>query len=93
MKKIELMHSLFGRSCGTCGDCGHCIKYIGNRTYYKCDVYGASHSEATDWRKSFKACGLFNKFTAYENVYKLAKAERSEIADGQLSLFEVRKEE
>lgn len=27
----------------------------------KCTVYGATHSEASDWRKKYEACGLYNK--------------------------------
>ena len=89
MKKNELMYSIFGRGKGTCADCSHLRKYTANRTYYKCDVYGLSNSEATDWRLKYPACGIINKFTSYEDVYKLAKEEKQEIPEGQISLFEL----
>ena len=89
MRKIELMHSMFGRSGSKCKDCSHFSEHQLSRKYFKCDVYGESASEATDWRANYQSCGLFNKFTAYENVYKMAKTERSEIVDGQLSIFDM----
>lgn len=88
MKKIDLMRSMFGRDEGTCKDCSHLVRKMHSRAYYKCEVYGESASEATDWRLKYPACGLKNKFTSYENVYKLAKEEKSDIAEGQISLFE-----
>ncbi len=27
----------------------------------KCTVYGATHSEASDWRKKYVACGMYDK--------------------------------
>ena len=27
----------------------------------KCTVYGATHSEASDWRKKYVACGMYCK--------------------------------
>ena len=61
-RKIHAMHKRFG----TCGvfrskDCEHLIggKYH-NRQLYKCELYGLTHSEATDWRLSYQACGMYN---------------------------------
>lgn len=35
------------------------MEYHG-RLYYKCELYGLSHGESTDWRLSYVACGQFN---------------------------------
>ena len=61
-RKIFAMHKRFGE-CGSCRckDCSHLIsgKYH-DRTYHKCELYGLSHGESTDWRLSYVACGQFN---------------------------------
>ena len=61
-RKIQAMHKRFG-TCGVlrCKDCCHLIsgKYHDKR-YHKCELYGMSHSEATDWRLSYQACGMYN---------------------------------
>lgn len=61
-RKIAAMHKRFG-TCGVlrCKDCEHLIggKYR-DRQYYKCELYGLSHSEATDWRLANQACGMYN---------------------------------
>ena len=59
-KKIERMHEIFGREWGKkCKDCRHLSG--GVNQYKKCEVYGNSASEATDWAQSYEACGLWNK--------------------------------
>ena len=61
-RKIFAMHKRFG-TCGAfrCKDCDHLIggKYH-DRQLYKCELYGLTHSEATDWRLSYQACGMYN---------------------------------
>lgn len=60
LKKIDRMHDLFGKSPGN--QCRKCFHLIGGvNEYRKCAVYGQSVSEATDWRLSYPACGLWNK--------------------------------
>ena len=63
-RKIEAMYKLFGRYTGKqskqCKDCCNFIRKEYNRTYFKCLVYGDTDSEATDWRASYEACGMFN---------------------------------
>lgn len=62
--KIDLMHLIFGKGndgeiCKTCchlQDYGH-----HDRSYYKCECYGITASEASDWRLKYQACGLYNK--------------------------------
>ena len=64
LRKIKAMHHFYG--CDpkgrVCIECDHLIwgEYHDKR-YYKCTVYGCSHSDATDWRKSYSACGLIGK--------------------------------
>lgn len=60
--RLQAMHRRFG-TCGVlrCRDCCHLIggEWHGKR-YYKCKIYGLSHSEASDWRLSWMACGMYN---------------------------------
>ena len=61
-RKIAAMHKRFG-TCGVlrCKDCDHLISgEWHDRRYHKCELYGLSHSEATDWRLSYHACGMYN---------------------------------
>ena len=61
-RKIDAMHKRFG-TCGVlrCKDCNHLIggKYH-DRQLYKCELYGLTRSEATGWRLSYQACGMYN---------------------------------
>lgn len=60
VKKIDMMHSMFGRIEGhSCKECSNLRGSPGD--YYKCNVYGSSFSESTDWVQKWTACGLFNK--------------------------------
>ena len=63
MRKIEAMYAFYGKSeSGRCGDCPHLFEgYHHDKKYIKCRAYGLSHSEATDWRKKWCACGLMGK--------------------------------
>lgn len=62
-RKIDAMHQKYGLS--TCGRCGDCCNFLHGRYHdrylSKCAAYGLTHSEATDWRAKYLACGLFNK--------------------------------
>lgn len=62
-KKIELMHQLFGETPGhICAECDNfCSGRYHDKILRKCEVYGLTHSEATDWAKRYPACGHFNK--------------------------------
>ena len=61
-RKIHAMHKRFD-TCGVfhCATCSHLIggKYH-DRQYYKCELYGVTHGESTDWRLSNQACGMYN---------------------------------
>jgi hypothetical protein len=56
------MHRLFGEMPDKrCAECKHFISgEYHDRRLFKCELYGLTHSEATDWRKSYTACGLYN---------------------------------
>ena len=61
-RKIQVMHKRFGTCTGLlCRDCCHLItgKYR-DRKYCKCELYGMSHSEASDWKLANIACGMYN---------------------------------
>lgn len=62
-RKILAMLIHFGelKNGKTCEQCCHLKKYgWRGKNYYKCEVYGISNSEATDWRLYYPACGAFN---------------------------------
>lgn len=62
LRKIDLMHREFGFSPGhKCQYCDNLIVQEANRRYYKCEVYGVTDSEASDWRLSYDACGMYNR--------------------------------
>lgn len=63
-RKIDAMHKRFGTASGKCKDCSNLIIHTfgdKSRRVYKCELYGNSCSESTDWRISFQACGMMNK--------------------------------
>lgn len=62
MKKITLMHEIFGKGAGVCGECNNLEECYGHqKKYFKCRIYGDSNSAATDWSKSWNACGIKNQ--------------------------------
>lgn len=89
-RKINLMHQMFGTAAGKCGDCDHLVEgRYHDRMLRKCEVYGLTHSEASDWAKRWNACGLFNKETNHKNVMRLVGAKRvqpKEPLEGQIGL-------
>ena len=88
MKKCELMYARFGTEEGVCADCIHLVGCVrGNKSLYKCEVYGETHSEASDWRKKWKACGLKNKETDIRNVIHWSRNSSfsGEQIDGQIA--------
>ena len=97
-RKIAAMHLRFGvLPEKRCEDCDHLIKgYYHTKYLRKCEVYGATHSEASDWRKKYIACGLYNQPWEYgEIIHSLKgtpKADAVEIPlEGQMDLFEERR--
>lgn len=59
LKKIDAMHATYGTADGICGDCPHFLRHrYHDKVLLKCRAYGLTHSEATDWRVKYAACGL-----------------------------------
>ena len=60
-RKYKTMQQLHGVLEGkTCKTCAHCIKCrYHNKTYYKCELWYVSNSEATDIRLKNVACKKF----------------------------------
>ena len=44
-----------------CKDCANCIKTGNTTTFYKCTLFSTSHSESSDWRANWTACGKFKQ--------------------------------
>ena len=96
-RKIDAMYERFGKyGVGQCRDCRHFKKgkYHG-RILRKCDVYGMTHSEATDWSGKYAACGLYNKPYKGTTIIELLKheprrgmhGEQEVPIEGQMDLF------
>lgn len=89
-RKIDAMHHFYGYDSGFCRECPHFVERKYDRTYFKCSVYGTSHSAATDWAKSYIACGLIDKpFPADETriVTRVSKVkEDNEQLPGQIAM-------
>lgn len=92
-RKIEAMYRKYGPGpVGlTCGDCRHCFLTIPTeRRYWKCELYGNTAGESTDWVKRWPACGKFNQDSDERPVIEQLKHEprsvqREEIK-GQLKM-------
>ena len=68
LRRIEFMHATWGRrptpACGkpdTCGLCKHLYRKKFSSTYFKCNLYGNTNGEGTDWRLHWTACGKFEQ--------------------------------
>ena len=75
-RKIDLMHLQFGvceDPTATCKTCDHLVCYQANRRYYKCDIYGTSNSEASDWKVSNRACGMYNRPYSGNGIITMAR--------------------
>ena len=97
--KIDAMHQYFGELPDKrCEDCDNLIKgYCGNTFVRKCTVYGATHSAASDWRKKYTACGMFNKEWKGHNIMRIVraaerKADEMQPIEGQMIMKEVQHE-
>ena len=63
-RKIDLMHKLHGVSAGNkCGDCENFFRTNWDQAnqHFKCKLFGVTHGEGTDWRKSYLSCGKFRR--------------------------------
>ena len=95
-KKIDAMHDRFGTLPEE--RCVNCSNFIHGRyhTKYlsKCTVYGATHSEATDWKKGYMACGLFNKEWKGNTILHVLRGEQAtkqpqDPLDGQMCFDDI----
>ena len=84
-RKIDAMHE----RCGIlpdkrCEDCSNLIQgdYCGIHLR-KCTVYGATHSEASDWRKKYVACGMYGKEYHGRPIIELLKCAPRRVDDEQ----------
>ena len=97
-RKIDAMHLLYGKAEGFCRDCPHFVEgRYHDRILFKCEAYGLTHSEATDWRKKWVSCGLRNTDLPDEPpVIDRLKRDRkrfavSEQIEGQIGIEELMK--
>lgn len=85
LRKLELMHREFGTTEGK--TCGTCSNFVSGK-YHKCAVYGLTHSEASDWAKRWKACGMYGKEWSGGDIIRLvvpSKEPKLEL-EGQIAL-------
>lgn len=95
LRKIDLMHRLFGKCSGhTCKECNNLERiYANGRPLSKCKVYGITSSEASDWVQKNEACGMFNRPWDKGPIIRTVNPERkekdpheSEPIEGQLTI-------
>ena len=95
-KKIDLMHKQFGTCQGHA--CKECSNFVRGRYHdmmlRKCQVYGLTHSEASDWAGKWAACGMFNQEYSGRPIIELRRGVPKlplEPVEGQITLFEEEK--
>ena len=93
-KKVDAMHARFGPAEGQCMYCPHLISgRYHDKILHKCEAYGLSHSEATDWRLKWPACGLKNLPLQDERpVFDRIRGQREYVPEqvkGQITLEEL----
>lgn len=90
-QKAKRMYKQFGMITDgrRCKDCDNLIKYVANRTHYKCAIYGNTRSESSDWRISNTACGMINREYRGTPIIKLRESQSKpdEQIEGQLTVF------
>ncbi len=100
IKKIDAMHSLYGvrqkmidGRPAVCGDCPHYHSgRYHDRILRKCEAYGMTHSEATDWKRSNEPCGLIdlplpNDFVPVIDRLKHERIQIEKPIPGQITMF------
>ena len=93
-KQHDLMIKHFGRNVHhRCGECSNFARgqYHG-KWLQKCERYGLSHSEATDWAQKWPACGMFDVAMPENDRPLMEYLDRRrpcrKDVPGQMSLFE-----
>ena len=60
--RLLAMHKMYGVTEGQrCGTCAHMFARHYDKAYWKCRKAKQSKGTGTDWRKSWRACGLWQK--------------------------------
>jgi hypothetical protein len=59
--RLVNMWKLHGCVENKCGNCVHLVTKKMGGTYFKCDLSLVTAGPATDWRKSWQACGKFKE--------------------------------
>ena len=94
MTGIEFMHQFFGSGhpSNKCGTCKNLTSYTANRKYFKCEIYGNTNSEASDWRLKYPSCTMYNM--PYDGVpgieikKHMQRPKEETQCEGQMSLFD-----
>lgn len=82
LRKIDLMHQMLGKAEQLCKDCDHFLRErYRDKAYRKCEVYGATSSEASDWKAAYQACGLFNQPYNGPDIIRQVRPERKKDDD------------
>ena len=91
--KIHAMHRMYGPDPlgRICADCPHLVKRVRDKTYYKCVLYGASNSAATDWAKKWQACMLIDHSPEPDNFQPVVERlkhmpKEDEPLEGQMTI-------
>ena len=95
-RKIEAMYKYYGRLSEHV-HCKECTNFhrgrVGATVVSKCECYGMTHSEATDWKASNEACGLFNLPYSGTPVIELVKhssrRKLESLIEGEVSIEEL----
>ena len=94
-RKITAMHREYGKDhAHRCEDCPNLRADKASRTRYKCMAYGVSFSAATDWAKSWTACGMYGHparkgdTPLFERLKHAKRKADVELLDGQISMWE-----
>lgn len=90
-RKIDRIHALFGIYIGhTCGECCNFVSgQYRTKILRKCMVYGLTHSEASDWRKCWTACKMFDHEYSGRPVIDLMRTKKDpdEPMKGQIDFW------
>lgn len=77
------MHRFFGIGDGYCKGCIHLTDRPGS--YKKCEIYGHTASEATDWAQKWPACGLKDKpYNGDRAIIEVIMHEKKKASDSQI---------
>lgn len=96
-RKIAAMHREYGKDCAhKCADCPNLCVYMANKTWYKCAAYGVSSSAASDWAKSWTACGMYGEPLDADHVPLIKRLtstkQQEKPLDGQMTFLETEEE-